>query len=370
MFWKHKGFIPILFLAISSLPFISERAFADRDQGIVVDFTATRGRVQIPAGAPAKVSGNGSDNASTGKTFSFSVDTRTGGVAQKSEPIRTLKKKSSTGNSRVLPKALDTAPSKASSSPQSLMTPTILPIFSKVQSKSPESSEKLIAGITELIPQSNIFVTSRHVIQHSSLEDLQRAFSRSKNHLNFDDYKDTVIQFKENGNYLDVVLLVPKKRLDAEKSVQAFLAKLFAHSKDLSATDPATIGDDYRSYQLGILSGPVIQESKGQVTRISLDERRFFLDFGGKNRSTLGSSGALVLTRSMGGDGLFHISGVVECIIEPKSDLNIEGAIQVIPFAQVRNADAEQVSFDAILASPMSLPEECDRWSDARDGGG
>lgn len=220
--------------------------------------------------------------------------------------------------------------------------------------------------LTELVPNSGIFITSRHVLQNHItpiLKSGNQTVNLVEQQSNFQIY-----EFRQNDKLLDVLLLVQKDRTSSFRL------------SDLNIwADKVEVGHLFLTYQVGrIEEKPTKQVSRGKVSVLGREE--FYLPFGSDNFTSLWSSGSVVYTAKandvLSGNMSSGIGGLSQCIIPAGTDAftgNIRPAlVRVLSAQTILSAQSQPVSLDKVLNEPPFQTPGCNNIGGVtgKDGGG
>ncbi|MCM2276490.1 MAG: hypothetical protein NDJ89_00245 [Oligoflexia bacterium] len=236
------------------------------------------------------------------------------------------------------------------------------------------ADNRLIGGMTELLPGTGIYLTARHILQNNSPDELRRSFRDSGLELN--DYR--FYQFLKQGK-LDAILAVPAGKegqilelaapepgcAEADQAAPSFRLRRLP-----TLDNSVELNDSYFSYQYGT-SGkdPTVQLSEGRISMLSLDRLLLPLKASGNN-TTARSSGSLVFTSKPGKPWKF--GGVIECILPPTTTpdgVPVPGAVRALPATLLLDARVAPIRLERLLVEGVEPSPDCVPI-DGRDAGG
>lgn len=244
----------------------------------------------------------------------------------------------------------------------------------------------LMGGFSELLPDSGIFMTDRHVLQSQSRDLVKNGFASVGADL--DDYVFFEVQKSGSSEPFDVILAIPKGDEDEilEDSNQPSScnceydgARILRALEEFRSVMP---GDLYFTHQFGTAgTKETQQQGTGLVTRTTGTPivERFFLDDDESNHSTARSSGGLVYLAPKPTEvrmGLtpieWKIGGIIECQVKTRvsrSGVVVPGGTQVIPISVLLDQGKfKRVSLEKILNEPRKQDPNCPPI-DGRGGG-
>jgi hypothetical protein len=235
-------------------------------------------------------------------------------------------------------------------------------------------NQRLVGGLTELIPGSKIYITARHVLQDHDLSRIQQALKKA----DIDLGEMRVLGFKRGDSNLDAILLVPKGK---ESLVLEFAipstdcgnpAGLTLKLRELPEFEKYAKQDRrYVSFQYGSTGTKATsQTSQGVVSRVG--DGKLFLDLNGLNYTSGRSSGAVVFTQDGSPKAPWKVGGVVECIIPASKDFReapVPGSVQVISTSELLSAEVYPVPIELLVEEKIPSDKECIPV-DGRSGGG
>lgn len=242
-----------------------------------------------------------------------------------------------------------------------------------VEIKDPENRDKLIGGMTELISESGIYITARHVLQEQELSRLKADFAHRG--LGLNDYRFFVL--KQSSRAMDVVLIVPKGKesqvlefANPKRDCDGIERPVFQLRVLPQIERSVALNDRFYSFQFGTTGqNATTQASQGLVQRIGGD--RIYLGLGDGNYTSSRSSGSIVFT-SKKSDSEWKIGGIVECLIPPSVTSRgapLPGAVQVISSSALLAAEIEPISIESLMREKVPRDADCIPI-DGRDGGG
>ena len=244
----------------------------------------------------------------------------------------------------------------------------ILPI------RSPDG--QLRAGLSEVMPGTDVYVAARHVLQGLSPETIQNALSASgKSAKEF-----TPFEFRDASGVVDAILFVPSKTVSLVLEVNVPNANCDACTpnpvhKLLSLPHfrrEVTLDSQFYSRQYGMRGHQEVEQvSRGTLSAMNADS--YFLNLTPSNATTLKSSGSVVQVSPAGKED-YGIGGIVECVVPPsvQSGVAVQGGVRVIPIRRLLESEARSTSIDRLSSEepkPRGLTGDCVP-TDGRGAGG
>lgn len=256
--------------------------------------------------------------------------------------------------------AIETARSKTKSTteypPQEIAAPKVLPIFAF---NSEQETRTLTGSITELIPNSQIFVIALHVLKKLSTSDLELSFNLSGKDLSgFYFYGFPTASQRE---FNDVVLAIPKG-LAGSYFPRLRLNRKYRPQLAIQA------GVHYWTWQFAqAIDGKELeQKSEGSFLMIE-DDKYFVLNNEKSNFTAPASSGSVIYIKDPSGNTA--PVGAVQC----QYDLDhpqLAGMVRVLSLANVFDQTAYKFkNLEEVKGTTLSFPDKC-KPIHGRGGGG
>lgn len=235
------------------------------------------------------------------------------------------------------------------------------------------SQETFIGGLTEIIPQSEAYITARHILQDHDPEALKQWLTEtglSEDKYYF--YEFTLPSSKDGKDKsqepLDVIVAVPIQNDgnffedvnpdNCHCALPGTLKKLKFRTEYRASVSPH---DDYFSWQYGINGKtPVTQHSQGQISPQIGFDGKLFAPIKPENFTTLGSSGSTVMTaKPLSGNWKF--SGIFECFSPPLEikGVSIPGGNRIIPVTLLLDAQAKRIKLSDLAKEKKIQDKKC-----------
>jgi hypothetical protein len=237
----------------------------------------------------------------------------------------------------------------------------------------------IVGGVTELLPNVDVFITARHVLQQRDPRVLRAYFGR---------YGKITDQFRFYGmslagKPLDAVLMVPKglesqifEYTMASSPCQTGNGVSIRLKPFANIQRPVEAGFPYFACQFGTSqSHATAQVSVGKISRVGND--RLYLEVTEDNHTSPRSSGSIVFVRksirTRPKDNLWRVGGIVECLMparKSESGATIPAEVRVISSSALLNADLKLETLESIAAETRPSDPNCVPIDSGRDGGG
>lgn len=224
----------------------------------------------------------------------------------------------------------------------------------------------LIAGMFEVLPDSGIFVGSRHSLQAIPASDIESSFQ--KKGFNLAQFHFYEVRYRDQLQ--DIVFAIP---ISAEPyALKQLGGTTFQLVRFFENAESVKLGDRFASAQLGTTGKKteLEQMSTGFIGLVSNDG--FYLSPGQFNFTTLRSSGSFVYSAAASTER-WLLAGIVECVIEKRftaSGVAVPGSVRVLPFSRVFTSELSLITLENISQEKPATKDGVCVPIDIRAGGG
>lgn len=229
-----------------------------------------------------------------------------------------------------------------------------------------KNQNQVIGVLSEIYGKGGVFLANRHLFQNHTMDVLEKSFSDAL--LDIKAYQ--FLEFQNNGQLLDVLLIVPtnvyskiKDSLTKGSDIFNRLANIYS---DRSATN--MIGQSWASWQWGTKNNSAERQlSSGKIQRISDDQYRIYLDGTPTENYTSARSSSSFVWLLKPDDSTWLLAGIVECLSPSHA------AARAISIPALWDSNLYEVDVEKISQEPRwtpQLPDDCEPIDGRRAGGG